>query len=451
MTIMKRAFRGFRSPGFQAGRWAAAVLIAFLSRTVAAQGFVEKVRGLQQDQPAEAELPDVSAIEKGARPRASVSFGGRAATSTRLGESQAPAEPGESSAPATRGEATATGLAPPGGVYGLDSQASADNATVEAPHAMGVPELHNVKKGDTLWSICEFYFRDPWRWPRLWAQNPLITNAHWIFPGDVLRLRAPDEAVAAAPAPAGPARGMSITSSRTGSFDSKAVVLRQYGFISGGDVKRAGAISGSREEKQMLATGDSAYVSFRKELPLRAGERYSVFTVDTDHPVVAPGSREVLGYMVRIYGDIVVDQIAEQEVGRGTLVDVMDPIERGFLVSPLVRQFRRVEPRPSGVNLESRVVASFTPVMLLSAESFVVLSRGKRDGLEVGNRTFVVRRGDGHRPMMEAWDVLDTRYPKDVVGELWIVDVRDGASIAWVARTNREIRVGETTETRKGH
>jgi len=53
--------------------------------------------------------------------------------------------------------------------------------------------------------------------------------------------------------------------------------------------------------------------------------------------------------------------------------------------------------------------------------------------------------------MMEAWDVLDTRYPKDVVGELWIVDVRDGASIAWVARTNREIRVGETTETRKGH
>jgi nucleoid-associated protein YgaU len=39
-----------------------------------------------------------------------------------------------------------------------------------------------VQKGDTLWSLCSKYFNDPWRWPRLWAANPVITNPHWIFP-----------------------------------------------------------------------------------------------------------------------------------------------------------------------------------------------------------------------------------------------------------------------------
>ena len=42
----------------------------------------------------------------------------------------------------------------------------------------GIDEEYTVVKGDTLWDICDFYFRDPRQWPRIWALNPHVTNPH---------------------------------------------------------------------------------------------------------------------------------------------------------------------------------------------------------------------------------------------------------------------------------
>jgi hypothetical protein len=46
---------------------------------------------------------------------------------------------------------------------------------------------------------------------------------------------------------------------------------------------------------------------------------------------------------------------------------------------------------------------------------------------------------------------MDPESPKEVVGELWVIDVRDNASVAWIARCSKELRVGEVTEMRKGY
>ncbi|MBA2541960.1 MAG: LysM peptidoglycan-binding domain-containing protein [Deltaproteobacteria bacterium] len=55
-------------------------------------------------------------------------------------------------------------------------------------HSGAVPELHVVRSGDTLWDICWYYFNDPWQWPKIWSYNAQITNPHWIYPGDLVRL-----------------------------------------------------------------------------------------------------------------------------------------------------------------------------------------------------------------------------------------------------------------------
>jgi hypothetical protein len=310
-----------------------------------------------------------------------------------------------------------------------------------------MPEQHVIKKGETLTSVCELYFADPWCWPQLWSENPHVTNPHWIFPGDVLRLRGAGAPVAKPAA----GTGMRLTSNRKGSLDSKSVLLRETGFIDIKALAESAKISGSREEKIMLATGDQAYVNFTKDRPLQAGERYSVFVADIKNPVRAPDTGEILGYLVRVYGDILIDQVAERNVGRGVLMDLSEPVERGYGVSPKVRLFKQIQPRPARVNLEARVVASFSPSILLAAENFVVISRGAMDGLDVGNRTFVVRRGDGYRPIMEGWQKPDPRFPKEVVAELWVMDVRARSAVAWVARSSKELRVGEVSEVRKGH
>jgi hypothetical protein len=244
---------------------------------------------------------------------------------------------------------------------------------------------------------------------------------------------------------------MHIRSTRQGSLQSGAVVLREVGFVEAAALDEAGHVNGSREEKLLLSTGDQAYVAFPKGKPLQAGERYTIFVADTDNPVRAPGSGKLLGYLVRIYGDILVDQIAEGNVARGTLLDLVNPVERGYAVSARVKAWKRIEPQPSEVNVEARIVASFSPTILLATENFVVLSAGGKAGLRVGNRSFVVRRGDGQRSLMEEWDRQDPSFPKDVVAELWILDVRDDTAVAWVARANKELRVGELTEVRRGH
>lgn len=355
-------------------------------------------------------------------------------------------------ADARRIENTAAGLTP-GGVLGVDAPGASEVAEKIGPGPSGVPELHVVQKGDTLWSLCSKYFGDPWRWPRLWASNPAITNPHWIFPGDVVRIgEGSSGAVAPASAPPPATGGRRIVSvNRVATGGETGVMLRTFGFIEAKDLDQAAVISGSREEKIILSSGDLAYLRYPKQLPIRAGERYSVFETDLDHPLVDQTTGKTYGYLVKILGDLVVNQIAENDVARGVLVDTVFPIERGARVSPFVRQFKRIEPKPSDVNLEARVIATFAPNQLLSSGSFVVLNRGKRDGVQVGNRTFVIRRGDGYRARLEQWEIHDPQSPKEVVGEILVVDVRDDASVAWIARSNKELKVGELTEMRKGH
>jgi hypothetical protein len=184
---------------------------------------------------------------------------------------------------------TAESLAAPGGVMGMDSQpADVREAVITTPATGPLPELHVVQKGDSLWSLCSRYYNDPWRWPRLWAANPMITNPHWIFPGDVIRLGEGGTAAAAIP-PAGPAetpRPGLMSVNRVAAEGGNAIMLRELGFIEAKDLDQAGTISGSREEKIMLSSGDQAYLRYPKKAPLRPGERYSVFQTDTDHAVV---------------------------------------------------------------------------------------------------------------------------------------------------------------------
>lgn|GEM_PF-1490151 len=413
-----------------------------------------------KDAAAEAPLPDVDAIEKGQNPPASVSF--RPLDRRKMDESNAEGSNG----PQNNGAAAPTNKAAEGinrptkvSRVVVGSEGDAENsleafAEGEPAAPVQVPELHTVAAGDTLWSLCKTFYNDPWSWPQLWSLNPLVTNPHWIFPGDVLRLKSTDGDPNAALARGddGPSGGSGLlaSSSNTASSES-SILVREIGFLDTGDLKAAGRLSGSREEKIMLSTGDQAYVVFPKDKPLVAGERYSVFQVETDRPILDPKTQKPAGYIVRVYGEILVEQIADDKTGRGVLGQMTDPVERGFFVSNRVKPFKRVDVRPSNVNLQANVIASFMPTNLLSAANFVVLSRGANDGIEVGNRTYVIRRGDGYARVMEGWEEADASFPKEVVAELVVVDVKEKMAVAWITRSTKEIRVGEVTEMRKGY
>src|SRR3989454_7840735 len=70
-------------------------------------------------------------------------------------------------------------------------------------------KTYTIKPGNTLWGLATQFYKNGYLWPQLWESNTWITDAHWIYPGDVLLL----EGEAAQQAQAGGATG---TGSGTG-------------------------------------------------------------------------------------------------------------------------------------------------------------------------------------------------------------------------------------------
>jgi hypothetical protein len=345
----------------------------------------------------------------------------------------------------------------PSSIYGFEGDEELETLPPVDPSATTLGEtVHTVRKGDTLWDISREYLRDPWRWPKVWALNPEIANPHWIFPGQSIRLRdAKASGVSAAVEPTPPsAQGANVA----GSLQSRPVNappgaqdLRQIGFVDEGGLKAAGVINGSLEEKILLATGDHAYVEFPADRLPKGGARFSVYQVDTDHPLTAPSSKVVLGYLVHVYGDVVIDTLTDRPIVNARLVDLAEPVERGYRVGPVIHQWKSVKPKHNQADITARITASIEPNILIANQMFVVLNCGRRQGIEVGNRFLVLRQGDGFKRMMEDWDASDHRFPPHAVAEIVAVDVQNETTIGWISRGTRELHTGDVADLRRGY
>jgi hypothetical protein len=224
--------------------------------------------------------------------------------------------------------------------------------------------------------------------------------------------------------------------------------LRQNGFVEEKELAEAGKIVGSKEEKTMLGTLDEAYVEFPKQRPLHVGERYTVYKITgkVKHPL----SGKELGDIVEIFGEGEIRAVTDGGIARLTIVDSINPIERGYLVGPLRRQFKLVQPRPSAANLAGMVVATLRPQRLIGTDQIVFVDRGKQDGVEVGTVFNVTRRGDGYQPVLQYGPVDDPRFPRERIADVLIIDVRDHVSTGIVTFGVKESAVGDRVETHRG-
>jgi hypothetical protein len=348
-----------------------------------------------------------------------------------------------------------------------DDRASSGTARA-APRGAG--PTYTIRSGDTLWNVSQSVMRDARGWPKLWALNPTISNPHWIYPGQVVRLREGEGLVeedgddadgtatrgnpAASVSLSAEPRSMVVAPRPSGlaaSGRGDVAPLRQLGFVDEGALSAAGTVNGSIEEKIMLATGDQAYVEFPASNRPRPGARYSVYDVDREHPLRSPGSDATLGHLVRVSGDIVIDEVSDRNIASGHLVNLAGPVERGYRVGPVIPQMRAVAPSPNRAQVTARIVASVDPRSLLAHQMFVILDCGRRQGVEPGNRFLVLRQGDGLKRLLESWDSSDPRFPPYAAAEIVAVDVGDATTVGWISRGSRELRVGDVADLRRGY
>jgi len=336
-----------------------------------------------------------------------------------------------------------------------------------------VPELHVVRSGDTLWDVCWFYFNDPWQWPKIWSYNAQITNPHWIYPGDLVRLL-PRGVFSQEPAVPDPEGGTGTgtgsgtgtgTGSGTGAGTGSGTGAGAGGgaprppdpvpapqrriessvtttaFVEKEDLDRSITIDGAIDEKVLLGVGDDVYLSYPKDRPPEVGKRYSIYVPGRP---VKDGKSEYGSY-VHLLGTVQIQSVKDGKRARGRIVEANQEIERGAKVGPLMTRFRNVPPVPPKVDLQGTIVAMLTRDQLIGDKGEVVfVSLGKGTGLEVGNRMYVVRRGDAYPGRMNNQiGSDDRRFPARALGEIVIVEVGAKVSIGVVTLGVQEMSVGD--------
>ena len=312
------------------------------------------------------------------------------------------------------------------------------------PRPGTTPELHVVRKGDTLWDICGIYFNDPWQWPKIWSYNPQITNPHWIYPGDLVRLL-PRGVFAEKKEPETPVKQPDKQPDNVPPPAKKTeVTLKQIAFVETSDLDRSMTIDGAVDEKELLGANDEVYLSYPSNKEPQVGEKYSIY--EPDQKVGKIGS------YVRLLGTVEVVSVKKDKRARGVIIEANREIERGVKVGPLMKAFKNVPPVPPKVDAQGAIVAMIKQEQLIGIGEVVFVNLGKGAGLEVGNRMFVVRRGDG-KPELMSREVGqdDRRFPARALGEIVIVEVGDNVSVGLVTLSVQEMSVGDIAMMQKAN
>jgi hypothetical protein len=341
------------------------------------------------------------------------------------------------------------------------------------PFTGEIPSSHIVRRGDTLWGICDEYYRNPYEWPRLWSYNPDVKNPNWIYPGDELRLKpaTPGESTTGSTATADRVQGP--TTQTLGGFVDRrrtrtrdTIFLRDQGWIRDGSDEVWGEIMGASADRMFLSNLDEIYVRIDQGHSVHLGQELTIF-----RPIRAAAA----GTIVQIQGTARINQYDEAErVARAQVVESLSVIERGAKVGPLARSFEIVPAVRDTADVQARVVASVYPNEFFGQNQVVFIDKGAAAGLAPGNRLVIVRRGDAWRsslvapiagyrvspdddkpmPPMENTPGArkdDVHFPEETIADLRVVATRKDTSTCIVVQARKEIEIGDSVVARKGY
>lgn len=320
---------------------------------------------------------------------------------------------------------------------------------------VAAPARYVVRRGDTLWEICSSNLRNPWLWPEVWSLNPEITNPHWIYPGQVLRLRLGDGGAQSWGEPTTLARvsGGTVYYRSEGYVDENAPDEDLDEDEIPEEQQPPGRVVASWEDEMLLAFPDLLYVRFDEDFPVEAGQQHTIYRVrETIYDYVDEDSDDEprrLGRIVEILGTgSVLSYDHEAHLARVQLVESINPIERGDFVGPIQRNFIVSEPRAAEADLDGRIVATLRP-RVNNGQGFVVfINRGYEDGVRDGNRFQIIRANDHYLESMG--EDVPADLPFEWIGECQVLEARQTASTCLITASTREIFVYERVTLSRG-
>lgn len=286
------------------------------------------------------------------------------------------------------------------GVLGLSIHAQA------AELRPGHPDSYHVKEGDTLWDISSAFLQDPWLWPELWHVNPQIDNPHLIYPGDIIKLVYIDGEPAFQIT-----RGQKTIKYKAGDtvkltpqaritpldtvipaipLEYIQPFLVENRVLTLEELEAAPYIVAGDEQHILMGAGDYAYARGDFTDAQRA---YGIYRKGIMY--VDPQTEEVLGTGAVDIGiarlESVEDDIARLKV-QSTSSDAR--IDDRLLPTEERKVNSTFYPKAPEQEVDGQIIHVFSGVRNVSQWNVVVINRGAREGIEVGDVLAIFTKGE---------------------------------------------------------
>ncbi|HYC92992.1 MAG TPA: LysM peptidoglycan-binding domain-containing protein [Thermoanaerobaculia bacterium] len=362
---------------------------------------------------------------------------------------------------------------PPRELHRVGDHWTAWNPPDPASYPAGA-RTHVIKSGDTLWSLAQQYFNNPYLWPQLWESNTWIEDAHWIYPGDVLLVEGEGTNVAAAGAEGEGALAAVTPREEPANYfistqDSSAVPTARlttenrpialasesdiycYGYIGDPDEPMPNFIASHEavDIKYLPATvhaaratlGDLVYVTGGLSTGLVAGETYLI--VQPAEIVKHPETGRTIGRQYDYLGQARV-LCTENGQSRAIITETCREIPIGARLKPIPQLPIPIARVPSPAEwcdprtgkASGHIVGSREWHLGLVEGNLVQINLGTENGVQPGDFLTVTRRSElrGQPPM--------------VLGQIGVLTTEARTASAVVLQVRRELLIGDMVELR---
>jgi hypothetical protein len=327
-------------------------------------------------------------------------------------------------------------------------------------------KTYTIKHGDTLWGLAQQFYSSAYLWPQLWEANTWITDAHWIYPGDVVLVQG--EATQQASV-----ETTTTTTTTQTTTDQTQVPMTTaevepmagppiplgyeadvycYGYIGSPNEPMPNSIAsfedvevlyqpGAMEQTNGVSTGDLVYVDGGTSTGIMPGETY--IAVEPGDDIYHPRTKAYIGRHYDYRGQVRII-CADDHHARAIVTQSCKEIHAGARLKPLPQlpiPLARVPELPAFCDAPSGKTAGF-----------IVASAGWEGGLAEGNLVMI---NLGHDDQVQPGDFLTVwrespvpGQPRQVLGEIGVLTTEAHTATARVMAMRRTMEPGDHVEVR---
>jgi len=313
-----------------------------------------------------------------------------------------------------------------------------DNGTMKAD----ISKPYVVKKGDTLWDIADHFFKDPYKWLKVWERNLYITNPDLIYPGNQIwfdgkQLRQGGLSLVK-PTPQVIVKPVERLEAKVDNSIMLAALARQD-FIQPDQLQGIGHVLDSKDDRLNFGANDHVYL--KMDQTTKAGSLFDVFR--SADVISDPNTGKAAGVLVEHLGQIRITS-GNNGIYRGIVIKAFEEISRGDRLKPARDINQQITPAYSEKLLTGSVMYIRNNSREAAQNQVVGISLGLGDGIKAGMVMTVHRSG---RIVDNKVDGGDALLPTEIIGEILVLVPQQQASIALITKSTAPINIADAVQT----